>query len=285
MERSSQWTIRIFVTYLFVMICPATDSFASGMVGNIDEPALGKYSTTIAFPCKIEQIVIPGSVVEAKPIRDRDQPVIVRILETFPHGTDFRYDVEFQILEPGQFDLADFLQRKDRSDQQPIRSIPVQANSLLAKETIEPNQLVPRPSRFSNYYLPGLVVGAALWLAGLLMILFYGRGKTKRPSREHKVPTFAERLEPLVTAAVSGEITTQQQAELERLLSSFWSRKLRLNHLPAASLREQLRNHPEASKLLQQIDQWLHRPQEVDSAEVDVAGLLEPYQSLTDDEI
>jgi hypothetical protein len=129
-----------------------------------------------------------------------------------------------------------------------------------------------------------LLVGAGFWLLGLLMILFYGRGKTKRPVEEAKNITVADRLKPLVEAAMAGNIESEQQAELERVLSSFWGKKLRLNHLPATELRTKLRQHPEAGKLLEQIDDWLHKPNSNESnsngtVTVDVANLLKPYQS------
>ncbi len=140
---------------------------------------------------------------------------------------------------------------------------------------VEPSELVPRPSKSSNYYLPALVLGGALWLTGLLMILFYGRGKNKRPTQGHVAPTLADRLEPLVAAAVKGEITTEQQAELERLLTSFWSRKLRLGHLPAAKLRINCRTHPQAGQLLQKSIIGFASSPGQDADQMDVLELLE----------
>ena len=58
--------------------------------------------------------VLPGSELEVKPIGERT-PIVLRIVRVFPHGTAFRYDLEYYGLEPGSFDLKDYLQRKDRS--------------------------------------------------------------------------------------------------------------------------------------------------------------------------
>ena len=250
-------------------------------------PVAGKsdpYISTVGLNARISQIVIAGSEIEARPIVNRDQPVVVRIVETFPHGTDFRYDLEFYGLEPGEFNLSDYLRRKDQSDTKEIEPIYIQIDSLLGPGQVEPTELEVKPSRFSSFYLPVLLVGAGFWLLGLLMILFYGRGKTKRPVEEAKNITVADRLKPLVEAAMAGNIESEQQAELERVLSSFWGKKLRLNHLPATELRTKLRQHPEAGKLLEQIDDWLHKPNSNESnsngtVTVDVANLLKPYQS------
>ncbi len=245
-----------------------------------DEP----FVSTVGLNARISQIVIPGSEIEAKPIVNRDQPVVVRVIETFPHGTDFRYDLEFYGLDSGEFNLSDYLRRKDQASTAEIDKIMIRIDSLLGPGQVEPTELVSKQSRFSSYYLPVLIVGSGLWLLGLLMILFYGRGKTRRPIEETKNVTVADRLRPLVESAMSGTIQSEQQAELERVLSSFWSKKLRLNHLPASELRSKLRQHPEAGKLLDQIDIWLHKPKSNGKtangeSTIELTKLLEPYQS------
>ena len=85
-------------------------------------------------------------------------------------------------------------------------------------------------------------------------------------------------MRPLVDAAIAGNLTPAQQAELERILSEFWSTKLNLGHLPADQLRSTLREHPEATEMLEQIDFWLHRPAGEATQPVDVNALLKPYQ-------
>jgi hypothetical protein len=249
----------------------------------IDDDAAGESLTsTVGFPKLLFQHKIAGTKVVAKPITGRTQPVIVRIVDTYPHGSDFRYDIEYKGLEPGTFDVAEYLERDDGSSQ-PIPSIEVQVFPILAKNEVLPYNLPRSRSQFRSYYLPLLLVVGAVWLAGLLMILFYGRGKTKHPSREQKQLTVADRMRPLIDAAIAGQLTTQQQAELERVLSGFWSKKLRLNHLSADELRQKLREHEEASLMLNQIDSWLHRPATDPTNAIDVNELLKPYQAINDD--
>lgn len=240
--------------------------------------------STVGFPQLIYQQVIPGSRVIAKPINDRSQAVVVRIIDTYPHGSDFRYDLEFRGLEKGRYDLADYLERADGSSE-PIPPMQVRVDSLLGPGQVEPYVLPPVTSRFRSFYLPALLLGGAVWLVGLLTILFYGRGKNKRPSREQQQLTVADRMRPLVDAAIAGELGAQEQAELERVLSAFWSKKLRLNHLGASELREQLRNHPEASVMLNQLDSWLHRPSTDSLDQVDVNEILKPYQAMNYEEV
>ena len=41
--------------------------------------------------------------------------MVVRIVAAYPHGDAYRYDLEYYALEPGTFDLRDYLQREDGS--------------------------------------------------------------------------------------------------------------------------------------------------------------------------
>jgi hypothetical protein len=93
--------------------------------------------------------------------------------------------------------------------------------------------------------------------------------------------SLAERLRPLVTRAMRGELSTAELAELERALEGYWRRRLRLEHLPAAEAVSQMRRHPEAGPLVTQVETWLHRPG--GDREVDVSAILLPYQNLPAD--
>lgn len=262
---------------------PLSDGIQSGKV-KLPGPHQDAMISTVGFPKLIFQHVIPGSKVVAKPITDRAQRVVVRIVDTYPHGSDFRYDIEYKGLEPGKYDVAEYLMREDNSAVQ-IPSINVEVQTLLPAGQVLPYQLPAVKSRFRSFYLPGLLLGGAAWIAGLLMILFYGRGKNKRPETQRKKLTVADRIRPLVDAAIAGELSEQEKAELERVLSGFWSKKLRLSHLSAHDLREQLRSHPEASVMLTQIDAWLHRPANDPANRVDVNEILQPYQSMNFEEV
>lgn len=258
----------------------ATASIALSGNPQESEPNLQEHnelSTTVGFPLRILQTKIVGSRLIAKPYTDRKLPVMVRIIETFPHGSDFRYDIEFRGFEPGRFNIIDHLKRNDDSE---LVSDPLWVNvePILAAEKVRPIPLPQTESKFRSYYVPILFVSGIIWMAGLLAILFYGRGTLKKASVITKVTTPAEKMRPLVDAAIAGKLTAAQQAELERILSEFWSAKLNLGHLPADQLRTTLREHPEATQMLEQIDFWLHRPAGEAAQPVDVNALLKPYQ-------
>ncbi len=264
-----------FSILLSLLLLTCTDGFTTNVRAQKNEAT--ELKTSVGYPVRILQTKIAGSHLVAQPYTDRNVPAMVRIIESFPHGTDFRYDIEFRGFEPGRFNIIDYLQREDDSD---LVAAPlwVTVEPILAADKVRPIPLPQNESQFRSYYTPILFVSGVVWIAGLLAILFYGRGTLKKASIVTKTITPAEKMRPLIDAAIAGNLTSAQQAELERILSEFWSAKLNLGHLPADQLRSTLREHPEATKMLEQIDFWLHRPAGESAQPVDINALLSPYQ-------
>ena len=65
---------------------------------------------SVGMPGLIQELVLSGSELEVRP-RDPKDPLVLRIARVSPHGSDFRYDLEFVGLEPGTYDLRDGLRR------------------------------------------------------------------------------------------------------------------------------------------------------------------------------
>ncbi len=245
------------------------------------DPPTSRSTVGVAVP--ISQIVLPGSELEAKPVEDRKAPMVVRILGTFRHGSDYRYDLEYYGLEPGRFDLRDSLQRKDRSQMDGVAPLWVEIDSRLP-----PGQIVP--SDFAATSLPnvggyrtamyGLFIGWAaitLWLA-----MGRRRARTAAMVTEH-VPTLAERLRPLVTQAVAGQLSPEGQAELERLLLGYWRSRLGVTDADPVTAMATLYEHPEAGAVLRLVEDWLHR--QGGNRDVDIAAVLAPYQHVVDETV
>ena len=148
---------------------------------------------------------------------------------------------------------------------------------------IEPHRLTLAPSPFLGGYRLLLVLGGAAWVVGLAAILLAGRWKrTDADASAARPVTLADRLRPLVDAAVAGKLTRGQHAELERLLIGYWRRRLELEQAAPADFIGVLRNHAEAGPLLRRLEDWLHRPGGAIEP-VDVAALLKPYQTIVAD--
>jgi hypothetical protein len=235
----------------------------------------------VGMPARIDQIVLPGTELEAKPLGDRKAPIVLRVIEVYPHGTDFRYDLVYYGLEPGRFDLRDYLQRIDRSSTAGLPAIPVEIKGTLPPGQVLPHPLEPAPGAAHGGYAILLWVAGGAWVGGLLGILLLRRRKKQADDIAVGPLSLAERLRPLIEEAMAGTLTQGQRADLERMLLALWRRKLRLGDMKPAAAFAVLRQHPEAGPLLRQLENWLHRPGPLE--QVDLTELLRPYRSLPAD--
>ncbi len=235
--------------------------------------------TTVGMPGQIKQLVLPGSELEARRIEDRDVPVVLRIVASYRHGTAFRYDLEYYALEAGQFDLRDYLERKDGSPTDDLPEIPIEVKSVLPAGQVLPNDLAFRPSPRLGGYRALLLVLLVIWVIGLIAALTIRRRSARRQQAAQQKPlSLAERLQPLVTAAVENRLSPEGRMEIERLLLTYWRRRLDLDAQDPVAAIAALRQHEQAGALMQQVEAWLHMPP--DASQVDVAALLEPYRNL-----
>src|SRR5262249_28731459 len=157
--------------------------------------------------------------------------------------------------------LTQYLRPRDGSAPVPLPPLEVEVKGQLPAGLVHPHALEPkRASWFAGYRL-ALIVGAALWGVGLLLILLWGRRRRRAARQEAAGPaTVADRLRPLVIRAMTGMLSAEQRAELERTLIAFWRQRLGLDSEKPSEALASMRQHPEAGALLNQLELWLHRP-------------------------
>ena len=235
--------------------------------------------SSVGLPQRINQLVLPGTELEARPSEDHEEPLVLRVVATYKHGSAFRYDLEFYCLEPGKFDLRQALRRKDGTSADDLPPLPVEIASLLPAGQILPAALVVKPApRLGGYRLLLAVLGV-IWALGLAAILLVGRQRKRALAAAAATgPTLADQLRPLVAAAMAGQLSSDGQAQLERLLLGYWSRRLRLTDVEPADAIAAIRRDDQAGELLRQVEAWLHRPGGVGG--VDVSAMLAPYRDL-----
>ena len=219
--------------------------------------------------------MLPGSELEVRPL-DRKAPVVVRIVQAYPHGSAFRYDLVFYGLDPGEYDLKAYLRRKDRTSVADLPAIPVRIERVLPPGQILPHALEPSGSPFLGGYRVVLVVLGGVWVVGLAALLFVGRRKRVALAPREKHDTLADRLRPLVEGAMVGTLSPVERADLERMLLGYWKTRLNLGKLKPDAAFAVLRKHAEAGPLLEQLEIWLHRPGPAPT--VDLPALLRPYR-------
>ncbi len=183
------------------------------------QPARGddappRSTSTVGMPARIDQLVLPGPELEARPIEDRRAPVVVRIVDAYPHGSAFRYDLVYYGLEPGRYDLKDYLRRKDGSPAKDLPADPGAVEPVLPPGQVEPHPLALAPSPFLGGYRAARPAR--------------GHGLDRRPGRDparsaggrraeaeavaSRPATLADRLRPLVDAAMAGKLSSGQHA-------------------------------------------------------------------------
>ena len=239
--------------------------------------------SAVGMPARVRELVLPGSELDVVKL-DARSPLVLRRVAVYPHGTDHRYTFEYYGLEAGEFDLRDFLRRVDGSSMDGLPPIPVSVRSVLPADQTRPHVLQEGRVPFVGGYFWIQVLAGVLWLTGLLAILFLGRKQKSAAAHDEieRCPTLADRLRPLVEAAVTGELSRERAAELELALVAFWRRRLQLDDINPNEALKVLHNHPEAGALLRALEDWLHRPEPTE--DVNVEALLQPYRDLPPEE-
>lgn len=270
----------LILAFLALSIVSAPSVFADAVSVPQDQSKSARTSP-VGMPARLEQIVLPGSELVVKAL-DSQGPVVLRIVESFPHGSDFRYDIEYYGLEPGEWNLSKYLERKDGTSAESLPELTVTISSQLPPGQVEPNALQTEEVRGLGGYQIALLVGGVLWTAGLFAIVCAFRKKDEHDSEARaRQATLADRLQPVVEQAINGELPAERLAELEMMLVAFWRKRLKMEDKAAAEVIPQLRSHSSAGPLLRQLEAWLHQPKS--DAEIDLAALLEPYRNLPPD--
>ncbi|HEY2838207.1 MAG TPA: hypothetical protein VGJ26_03615 [Pirellulales bacterium] len=238
-------------------------------------------ASTVGLQVEIEQLVLPGTELEPAPWDDKS-PVAVRVIEVFPHGTAFRYNLSYQGLEPGDYDLGKFLRRKDASSTDDLPPMAIHIGALLPPGQVQPNLPEFQSLPWLGGYRWLAIAAAVVWVAVLVWIV-YPRRALAEGHAAGAAPqiSLADRLRPLVAKAMAGELSPAKLSELERALVSYWRRRLDLEDLPPADALAQLKAHPDAGPLVKQLEIWLHS--QAGASNVDTATLLAPYRNLPAD--
>jgi hypothetical protein len=233
----------------------------------------------------MRDVVLPGPELEALPTTP-ESPLVLRVVEIWPHGTERRYDLEWYGLEPGTYDLAAFLRRVDGTPAEGLPALSVEVTSVLPAGLVRPNPLKPSPLPSVGGYTTVLVVLGVAWVLGLVALLAARRRRRALDGPAAAPPqTLADRLRPLVERAIDGTLPKEEHARLELALIALWRRRLALEAADGADALVALRAHADAGPLLRALEEWLHRPARARAANVDVAALLAPYRTLAPEDL
>lgn len=271
--------LRSLIPAVLLLDCISTIASAQNATTN-------KTSVPVGMIGKVDQVLIAGSELEAVPTTDPLAKIVVRVADTFRHGDAYRYNLEFTGYEPGRYDLAKSLKRKNPDEKSvTIPPIEIEITSSLPPGKIEPTRPGPPAIREWLKYWTVLDIFVVIWIIGLALL--WGKARaTAIAATQAEIPpaTVAERLKPLVQAACAGTLEPHKRAELESLLINHWSARLQLDEtVPPGQILTLLKSNDEAGPLIRRLEEWLHMPPGQARAEADeIATLLKPYEAITD---
>ncbi len=280
-----EWRIRSFLGEALFLALTVLAPFLTTAVPQ--EPQLPSdtdvHQGSVGLPIAIQQLVIPGPELVVKPNQDRHDPLVVRIVHTYPHGTDHRYDFEVYALEPGRFDLSEYLTYADltASEDAKIEPVWIEVESTINEGVVQPHEVeAMRIPAVGGYQMWTILAGIA-WLIGLFVWVFAARKKVSTKQEEPLPPvSVADRLRPLVRAARDRTLSNAGKAELERTIIAFWCKKLRLEKANPSEVIMELKSNAEAAPLILAMENWLHAP--TPNTDVDLSALLSPYENISD---
>lgn len=223
-------------------------------------------------------IQLPGTLLTTKPV-DPKAPMLLRIAEARPQGEGIEYNFRYIGLEPGRYDLREYVLRVDGSTTGDLPALWVEIHSVLPPD--HDGILVPPErtgwQRFGGYRVV-LVMAGTLWL--LLLVPMFIRRRAAIPESAGlpaSEPTLADRLRPLMERAAAGDLDAEGKAHLERLLIGHWRERLGLVETDMSESLRRLREHDEGGAILRALESWLHR--RPGTVPVDLEPLLAPYRS------
>ena len=169
---------------------------AQGAALPVEEPIA---RTTVGMRVRIDEVPIRGPQLRARPVADPVlAEVILRVINVFPHGDSFRYNLEVTPFVEGRIDLRDHLELLDGASPDDVPPLIVEVGAVLPGGVMAPNEVdVPEPAGVGGYRTRMVAFGV-LWGAGLLALLFVGRRRRghEEGSEEAKPVTLAQRLRP-----------------------------------------------------------------------------------------
>lgn len=239
---------------------------------------LAQTSAPLGLPTTLTDIYIPGTEVEPIPRTDNKPSLVIRILEIKPAQDGFRYDLQIYGLDPGYHRISKYLRYKNT--QQPVTKLKntLEITTQLPLETLpKPQPLEQNTPPEQSHYRALLITAAILWTILFLAIIFYKKRKAATQQAVQE-PTTQEKLQTLLLATAHGDLTTDEQAQLERLIIGHYKTQIpEIQNLPPTQALQKLKTHPQTSHLIQKIEQWLHHPNpKITQAEIQ--PLLNPFQ-------
>lgn len=232
-------------------------------------------------------VTMPSGIIVA-PIQQQSD-VVIRILKCTSIGGEMsRYDLGCTLMRAGRHDLKRYLLRHDGTPADFPDDVTVVASSLLPSDYqggLMAGALPKIPAR--NYYWQWAAWLGVFWALALALITLVRRKRVNFLKADcvivvPEATTIQQKIRGLASQVQIGlPLSVEQQAHLETLLICYWRQKRNLEQCDIATAMAGLRSDPEAGALIEQLENWLHRPG-VGRQQTDTRDMLKRYASCED---
>ncbi len=238
-----------------------------------------KTEETLNVPLGVEQAAIvtySGPAVAVKPYK-WGVAVNVRIAKVTEQAGVRIYDVRYIANRAGTFDLKDYLTSEDGTPLAGLPSFKFVGDPKLSKHLDARIQETEEVGvEVGGHYTATLIGLGILWIAWLLLLIFYGRPRRPKAVAAVPEPTLAELLRALLSQLEAGTLDAGAKARLEMLLLRRWREELALTGAPMITSLDVISRDEKTSEALRQLQLWLHQPGSKIRRE-DIAAVIAPY--------
>lgn len=235
---------------------------------------------TLRVPLGVEQAAIvtySGPELTVAPYK-WGVAVNVRIAEVAEQPDRRVYDLRYIVNREGTFDLKDYLAAKDGGALDGLPSFHFTGDPTLSKHLDNRIQETEEIRvEVGGYYFETMAGLTFLWIAWLLLLIFYNRARPAVDAgSDVPEPTAAEVLRVLLERLESGSLDTSDKARLEMVMLRRWRDDLAGVDRSMASLMDRLGRDEKIREPLRALQQWLHHPAST-IPDTEIAAVLRPY--------
>lgn len=223
-----------------------------------------KKSDSLQVPLGVEQAAIvtfSGPPITVAPYK-WGVAVNARIAKATEQDGARIYDVRYIVNREGTFDLKDYLIAEDGRALEGLPSFQFHGDPKLSKQLdtrIQETEEVTIDVG-GHYYATLTGLGIA-WIAWLLLLIFYKRGKTPPlVALGPPEPTPAELLRAFLGQLEAGTLDAAGKARLEMMLLRHWRGQLASPGTTMSATLDEIRRNEETGALQRRLQNWLHQP-------------------------
>jgi hypothetical protein len=217
----------------------------------------------LEVPLGVEEAVIITS--DSRPIEPKPYAwgvgVNVRIAAMREvEGVGRVYDLRYIVNRAGDFDIKDYLRYSDGKPADTLPSFKVRGLERLSKD-IETRiaETEDTSVEMRAWYYETLAILALVWIAWLLVLIFWRRPKPHETPVPTSAPTLADQIRAYLAQFESGKLDAREQARLEMLIFRQWRQERAWAGQPMATSVAAFGADPEVAEAYAALENWLHR--------------------------